>query len=198
MPDNMKEVSTTNKIKDIKDILSVFKKYGVKVYLSYGVLLGAVRDKDFIPWDDDADFDVIDKVDYQTRKAIGWTLIDLGFRPQPISFNIFGRMEPSEVGYNGDGETGIIVCERNFAFSIFFYKQEGNNYECYPKLGAPRLIGIPAKFYDSPTILKFKGLTFNTPAPHKEYLAYVYGHDWKTPIKELHAPNCITGKQKHD
>jgi len=125
----MKEES---RIKDIKDILAVFAKFNVKVYLSYGVLLGAVRDKDFIPWDDDVDFDVIDKIDYQTRKAIGWTLIDLGFKPQPISFNVFGRMEPSEIGYNGDGESGVIVCERNYAFSIFFYKQEGEDYKLLP------------------------------------------------------------------
>ncbi len=191
-------------MKDIKDILAVFKRYNTHLFLSYGAVLGSVRDKDFIKWDDDVDFDVIQPIDYETRKAIGWALIDLGFRPQPIAFNVFGRMEPGEIGYNGDGETGIIVCERNFKFSIFFYKEEPteNNdgdvvYEmvCTPKIGAVKLISCLSKFYQKPDTVKLHGVKFTTPGPIKEYLEYVYGKDWKKPIKDYHAPQY---KQRHE
>lgn len=185
-------------VKDIKDILAVFKQFNVNIYLAWGALLGAVREKRIIPWDDDIDLDVIDPIDYKTRKLIGHKLLDLGFIRQPYTFNVFGRMEEAEKGYNGDAESGIIVCERNFHFTIFFHKKEGDQYNCYPKMGCGRLIGIPAKFYDKPEKIKLYGEKFMSPGPHKEYLAYVYGHDWKTPIKGLNAPNCITGKQKHE
>lgn len=184
-------------MKDLKDVISVFKKFEVQAFLSYGAVLGAVRDGDFIPWDDDIDLDVIASISLQTRKQIGNTLGDLGFKAQSIGFNVLGRMEMSTMGdngecrYDGDGETGIIVCERNFKFSIFFYREDGEDYVITPKpLGVP-LLNVPRKFYDKfydkPDKVKLHGETFITPSPLKEYLTWVYG-DWKTPLKDKHAP----------
>lgn len=180
-------------MKDLKDVMSVFNKYNVRAFLSYGAVLGAVRDGDFIPWDDDIDIDVIDKIDIQTRKAIGGTLADLGFKFQPISFNVFGRMELTAVNdnvgcaYDGDGDTGIIVCQRNFKFSIFFYKEEDDEYVCIPKINSLKLISNLKKFYNKPEYVKLHREKFLTPGPLKEYLTYMYG-DWKTPIRDKHAP----------
>lgn len=187
-------------VKDIRHILAVFKKHNVDIYLSWGALLGAVREKRIIPWDDDIDLDVIDQnISYKTRKEIGHTLLDLGFRTQPYTFNVFGRMEPVADGYDGTEESGIIVCERNFHFTIFFHKKVDDMYKCYPKMGMEgHLIEIPTKFFDKKHKVKLYGEEFISPGPHAEYFTYVYGHDWKTPIQGLNAPNCITGKKKHE
>lgn len=180
-------------MKDLIDVMSVFKKFGVRAFLAYGAVLGATRDKDFIPWDDDVDIDIIDKIDYKTRKKIGHLLGDIGFRTQSISFNVLGRMEMASMGnngecaYDGDEETGIIVCERNFKFSIFFYKEENDEYVCTPKSEGVKLISNLKKFYEKPSYVKLHGNKFLCPAPIPEYLTYLYG-DWKIPLKDKHAP----------
>lgn len=186
-------------LKDLRDVNKVFEHFKVQTFLVYGALLGAVREKDFIQHDDDVDLVITQKIDLQTRKAIGWMLYDLGFKPQPIMFNVFGRMEPSEIGYNGDGETGILVFERNFKFSLFFFKEEdcpkhGKEMVCIPKLGAVRLISSPSRFYEKPTKIKLHGDTYWAPSPIKEYLEYTYG-DWQNPLSKKHADTWFVAHQ---
>lgn len=185
-------------MKDLKDILNVFKKFDVPIYLAYGALLGAVREKDFIKWDDDVDLEVTKPIDFKTRKLIGRTLRDLGFKTQPIAIYMFGEMEPLEEGYNGDENSGLIAMERNFKFSIFFYTEKENHYICIPKRGTHHIISIPTRFYSKPSNVKLHGELFITPGPINEYLTFVYGSNWKTPIENLHAPNCINNELYSD
>ncbi|MBO5402308.1 MAG: LicD family protein [Clostridia bacterium] len=63
----MKELSL-QELKDIEfDILKVFDKFckenNIRYYFAYGTLLGAIRYKKFIPWDDDVDL-LIPREDY--------------------------------------------------------------------------------------------------------------------------------------
>lgn len=180
-----------NAIVDLETIKQVFDKYEVKFFVVYGALLGHYRDKDFLPGDDDIDLAVVEPIDLKTRKAIGWALYDLGFKPQQILFNVFGRMEPSELGYNGDAETGIIVCERNFKFTIFFFKEEdcdqhGKEMVCTPKLGAVKLISSPSKFYKKPGTIKIGKKKYLAPTPIKDYLSFTYFDNWKDKTDRRH------------
>ncbi len=175
-------------LEDVIDVMKVFESFGVQAFLAYGAVLGAVRDKTFIPWDDDIDICVTQKIDYRTRKMIGRIMLDLGFKPQPISFNVFGKMEEAEPGYSGDDKSGIIVVERNIKFSIFFFveedcKEHGKEMVCIPKYGSVKLICSPSCFYEKEDYVKLYGHKFITPGPLKEYLEYTYG-DWKKPVKE--------------
>ncbi len=63
----MKELEL-NELKEVAfGILRVFDKFckenGIKYYLAYGTLLGAIRYKKFIPWDDDVDV-LVPREDY--------------------------------------------------------------------------------------------------------------------------------------
>lgn len=175
---------------DLKLVKQVLDKHNVPFFLAYGTCLGAYRDKDFLPGDDDIDLGIVEKVDLKTRKSIGWALYDLGFEPQQITFNVFGRMEVSEIGYNGNEKTGIIVCERDVKFTIFFFYEEdcpehGKEMVCIPKLGAVKLIASPSRFYEKLKKIKFKKETFLIPNPPEEYLEWTY-EEWQNPLKRDH------------
>lgn len=181
---------------DLEGIARIFESHKVPFFLTYGALLGIVRDGDFIKYDDDIDLVVTEQITYEKRKLIGNTLLDLGYTPQPIAFRVYGRLEASEPGYNGDAHSGIIVCQKRIRTTIFFFGQEdchihGSCHVCHPKLGSPRLISTPSKFFEKTELVRYKGLYYNAPSPVKEYLEYTYGKDWKKPIKGKHAPKWV-------
>ncbi len=53
----------------LRELDRVCRKYGLKYYLICGTLLGAVRHKDFVPWDDDVDV-AMTRADFEILKQI--------------------------------------------------------------------------------------------------------------------------------
>lgn len=187
------------RLKDLNDVRAVFTSLGVRFFVVYGLALGIYRDGSPLPSDDDIDLAVVDPIDFKTRKAIGWKLYDLGFEPQAIAFNVFGRMEPIGLGYEGDHETGIIVCERNFKFTIFFFKEEecdqhGPEYVCIPKVAAMKLIASPKRFYEKSSTIKIGGKKYLAPHPIEDYLAFSYFDNWKDKTDRRHS---LTYQEQH-
>ena len=178
-------------IKNLKLVKKVFDQYEVPFYLVYGTALGAYRDGEFLPNDNDIDLAVVKPIDLKTRKMIGFMLFDLGFHPADVAFNIYNRWEPVEMGYNGDDKTGIIVCHKDkIEFTIFFFyeedcKKHGREYVCIPRLGALKLISTPTRFYEKSEKVKFKGDEYLIPSPIEEYFEFTY-EDWKNPLKRDH------------
>lgn len=185
------------KLKNLELIASVFKKHKVRFLVVYGALLGWHRDKDFLPGDDDIDLAVIDPVDFKTRKAIGWQLYYLGFETQTLGFTVPNasnneQLEPAEIGYNGTENTGIIVCQKDIKFTIFFFGQpepcekHGEDIVCVPKLGALKLISSPARFYKKPGEIKIGKQKYLCPGPIEDYLAFTYFDNWKDKTDRRH------------
>jgi len=171
-------------LKDLKDIRDVLNSKGVKFFLAYGACLGAIREKDFIEYDDDIDIVIIDKLTYKQRKEIAWLLDDIGFKTDTnVVWNVYGRFEENEFGYNGTEETGIIACKRNVSVSVMFFYDNGKEWLCIPKRGGIPVLAIPYKFLKEGEWIKFKGDKFLVPSPVIEYLEFTYG-DWKTPSRE--------------
>lgn len=56
----------------LKELDRVCKKYQLKYYLICGTLLGAIRHKNFVPWDDDADI-AMPRQDFEVLKSIAAT-----------------------------------------------------------------------------------------------------------------------------
>ncbi len=54
---------------NLKELDRVCKKHGIKYYLAFGTLIGAIRDNGIIPWDDDIDV-VVTRADYNRLLSI--------------------------------------------------------------------------------------------------------------------------------
>ena len=59
----------------LKDFVKVCNKYNLQYFLDGGTLLGAVRHKGFIPWDDDLDL-AMPREDYDTLIEIAPEIFD--------------------------------------------------------------------------------------------------------------------------
>lgn len=162
----VKELSVRKKefliICDVLDIL------GVNYFLNTGILLGAVRNNDFIKWDWDIEISVF--TDELLPK------IDL------IS---------NEIKKKGFKITKFIKDENNLKIDfIGAYPKDVTSYTIYgwkySKLRGVfwrRQLSIPSKYLKKLSKINFLGRQFNCPHPCEDYLSFVYG-DWKKPLRD--------------
>jgi len=134
-----------------------------KSFISAGTLLGLYRDGDFIPGDSDIDIDMIgyDGIEYDVFKALGhMDLIRTGFHwelPHQLAFMYQGTIF----------DVWILWMKENFVVN-------------HNDMG---IMQVPAKFYLNPEIIETKYGIYRAPGPVKDYLAFRYGPDWRTPRK---------------
>jgi|10_taG_2_1085330.scaffolds.fasta_scaffold00547_11 phosphorylcholine metabolism protein LicD len=150
------------RVESLKDVSKVIDETGLKAYFANGVLLGAYRNNDFIPWDDDIDFDCLAPDFLDVCSAAQEEFINLGYiarlntQQNKAKLNIYKNLEKISFAALYD-----LSDEYYFRYR---YK--------WPKV-----------FYQKPENINFKGLDFMCPSPIEEYLVHCYGSDWMIPKK---------------
>lgn len=120
----------------LSDIKEVFARHGLRWYMVDGTLLGAVRDKGFIPWDDDVDI-AMPRRDYEMliQNAARWL-------PDPYEFVCYETdpSYPQHFGKIQDASTTLI--ERPHLYYL-----GGVYIDIFPIDGAPDGM-LARKLYD--------------------------------------------------
>ena len=149
--------------RNLKEVKGILDGLGVVFMFGSGSCLGAVREKAFIPWDDDIDLLAVIGVNGLTDEGVDLVAArwrDAGYfvrqSDAPRSKLIMSIKDYARIGL----ESVRII--------------DGQVYS-YPG------IALPAEMFTRPREIEFLGERFNVPNPPEEYLATKYGPEWMTP-----------------
>ncbi len=124
----------------------------------HGTLLGAVREQDFIAYDDDVDTFILD----ENRGK----LLSLLFEFRKIGFEV-ARYE---------GDVLSIIRNDDYIDLYIFRKNFFGNRVCNAD-------SLNSKYLESFDSIDFLGAKFNTPKNYISFLEKAYGKDWRVPKK---------------
>lgn len=170
----------------LRYVAGLLERHGINYSITYGTLLGAVRDGDIIAWDHDFDLQVGPGHMFDVL-ALNDLIAADGFRFQPTRLS--GQtlaMNPGQVSTFWNCALGIWFRGSKVGdIYIFFpfadgvlrrFDFETNTYWCPHS-------SFPAWFIEQQSRVRLRGRDYPTFRAPEQFLAGVYGDDWRTPYK---------------
>lgn len=164
---------------NVLEAKKIMDDMGIVFFLGHGILLGAVREKDFIKYDDDVEFDVLEEHLKPARLVLKEKFIKAGFivrdnnKQKAVKLNIFRHKEKISI--------------RGLYLEPKYYKNKYRLTACFRYLRS---------FYEDTDKIEFKGCSFNAPNNIESYLRYVYGDDWHIPRESREKMTALWYKNK--
>lgn len=176
IPDNREQFdSTEQKIKAIGTrILSLLQKLSeeknIEFSLAYGTMLGAIRHKGFIPWDDDIDI-------FMTKSEFKKLISNAHELPKelllfPMDVDFFKLMDTSSI-VSYDKKRGVAV-------DIFIINDSTDTYHFY-NVHSQRNLYFKKKNFFPLKKTPFESLEFYIPKNYHELLTKLYGNYMELP-----------------
>ena len=163
----------------VKKISALALDIGIPLVADFGTLLGLVRDKDIIQWDDDIDFSIKDGYALEVERLL-MRFVDES--STGLKWRIFKAK-------NGQGEiTGMWLKFTDprqqlieFTTSLCFREVSDDLSLHMPSLG---MWFSPRKHFDSVEYINWQDCTIPVPCDYANYLNFQYG-DWQVPKKDI-------------
>jgi hypothetical protein len=152
-------VPVEDRVKIFKEVYGLIIQMDLRVWITGGTLLGAIRDKTFIESDDDIDMDMLEPDFIKIMYPLKEKLIDLGY----------------VVRLKDGNNPKMSFYKSGFKTSIGALKIQG-------KWLTRPIQKYPKNIFETDKFVKFYGVRCLMPNPPEDYLEHVYGKQWITPI----------------
>ncbi len=149
-------------------VVKIFDKFDIDYRLIFGALLGLYRDNNLIEWDSDIDIFVTEE---SFKKIIDQNILDIIYNEGFII-----RLE------NDKKKLKLFRDYEKIAINAYFLK---NNKYSRPNYS------FPEKLLHEHSFFKLKNFQIRVPKDVKKFLVYVYGENWKIPIKSSNEKDYI-------
>tara|TARA_Y100001958_G_C21135055_1_gene475351 strand:- start:73 stop:696 length:624 start_codon:yes stop_codon:yes gene_type:complete len=153
-----------NEFLKICDILDQLK---IKYFLQTGILLGAIREQNFVKWDWGVDISVFSYELFNKIDVLEEALIKNGFKILSVN----KKKEDLKIFFRGQ-----------YPLEVTGYTVFGWNYSKIKEIYWRTDYSVPSKYLNNFSRVELFGRKFNCPNPPEEYLTYAYG-DWKKPLR---------------
>ena len=151
-----------DKRKDLEDIASIFEVLNLRFFLIDGVLLGAIREENFIKWDWDVELAIFEEEVMPNATKLLNALFDSGF--EILNVNPFSSFFK------------INIKKRGTKFSLVGLKKSRNKWRYRSHFRYPLYL------FDNAKHVKFLGKNYLAPFPAEEMLTCIYGQ-WEAPLR---------------
>ena len=158
-------IDRNNAIKALTEFKHILDSFGVTFFLRQGTCLGAIRDNDLLPWDDDVDVGSVIGFHGVTEKSLDQIVVAFG------NHGFLARIDHLSVS------PYIPLVKYSTRIDWLCYKVVDDYIIQFPFLKTPLSLFTELKE------ISFLKETFFVPNPPEEYLRLKYGENWKTPKK---------------
>ena len=161
-------------------ICEILDSLKIKYFLQTGILLGAVRHNDFIPWDWDIELsvftnDIISKTEtvISKIKSSGFTILKYYEDQSSYKIDFKGKF-PVEITY----------------YTIWGWNHDSKKKIFWREANKIRKYKVPEHFINNMKKIKLFGRYHFAPFPTEKYLEYQYG-DWKKIVKSANQEDYL-------
>ena len=176
------DVELSIRKKEFLKICDILDSLKINFFLNSGILLGAIRDNDFIKWDWDIEisvfsYDFLPKVDLisNTLKKSGFKIVKIIRNKNNLKIDFTGMYPGNVTSYT------IYGWKYSMIRNVYWRKE----------------LSIPSKFLNQFSKFNFLGRQFNCQNNLEEYLTFVYGN-WKIPLRTSNKKVYLTKKYKKE
>jgi len=181
-----------------KDAVDIFEQVGLHYFAIAGTLLGAIRHKGIIPWDDDVDIGILEGNESALIERAQSLLNTIGYQLTPWWFGGYRIHNTTGAPLESSKHKGVYC---TFPFVDIFVMRDSNGVLEFTDEGAQQEWGhgiINAENVQNTTSYQFGEFEIQGPAEPEQYLATMYGGDWSTVAKEgyNHVAMAESGKEE--